>query len=294
MMKLSKNGKRIGRPRKNEAINVDAKNVVSLNRPVAVESNETDAEISHRISERFRIVKKMTEASCTGIIRSIIIQGPPGLGKSYTVEKAVAEYDPLGTRSAFIKGVARATGIYKVLYENRQPGRVVVFDDCDSIFWDMDSLNLLKTACDTTERRVLTWGAETNMTDARGAYLPTQFEFEGTIIFITNMDFDMTIEKGGKMAEHFEALISRSHYIDTGMRSIRDYLVRIDQVVKEGLLESSGINAIGQVEIINFVKKHATSLRELTLRMVIKLADVYKLDPVDWKNIAEITLIKRK
>lgn len=279
------------RQTKNRVARADAR--AAVHAPVEVETAETDEEIRHKLSERFRIIKKLGKSACGGAIRSGIIAGPPGVGKSFGIEEVLAEYDPEGDRTVVQRGVARSTGIYKTLYEYRQPGCVVVFDDCDSIFFDMDSLNLLKTACDTTKKRRLYWGAETKMQDAKGKYLPTSFEFEGTVLFITNFDFDDAIEKGSKLAPHFEALISRSHYIDTGMKSIRDYLIRIEQVIDEGMLKSRGLNADQQKQIVRFVKTNASSLRELTLRMVIKLSDLMLAEPHDWKDFAKVTLFKK-
>jgi hypothetical protein len=260
--------------------------------PVIEMTRETDDEIDSKLRTRFDIIDIMSKSACLGTTRALIISGPAGLGKSFTVEKAVEAYDPAGKRSCLIKGFMRPTGLYKTLYNYRKPGDVVVFDDCDSIFFDTDALNLLKSACDTTEKRKICWGAETRMTDDEGSPLPWSFEFEGSIIFITNFDFDYAIETGGRSKEHFEAMISRAHYIDTGMKSVRDYLIRIRQVVDMGMLSDRGFNAGEQREIMDYLFANATKLRELTLRMVIKLASVYRSNPNRWQEIAKVTLWK--
>jgi hypothetical protein len=254
---------------------------------------ETDDQIDTRLRSRFRTVGIMAKSACDGITRSLIVSGPPGLGKSFTVEKIVSDYDKSGKKAVICKGYVRPTGLYKTLYEYRHAGNVIVFDDCDSAFQDMDALNLLKAACDTTEKRRLMWGAETRMTDANGKPMPWSFDFEGSIIFITNYDFDAAIAANNKFSEHFNALISRSHYIDTGMKSIRDYLVRIQQVVDEGMLDDMGLTAYQQRDIIDFVFDNAPKFRELTLRMVIKLAGLYNISRTEWKTMASVTLFKK-
>jgi hypothetical protein len=255
---------------------------------------ETDEQIDARLREMFDIVGIMASSACRGQARALIVSGPAGLGKSFTVESVVSDYDDTGKKAAICKGFIRPTGLYKTLYEYRHKGDVIVFDDCDSVFQDGDALNLLKAACDTTERRRIMWGAETRMTDVDGAPLPWSFEFEGSIIFITNYDFDQAIEGGSRFSEHFKALISRSHYIDVGLRSVRDYLIRIKQVVGMGMLKDRGLNDFQQEEVIDYIFDNACALRELTLRMVIKVAELYVTEPTRWKSIAKVSLLKKK
>lgn len=261
-------------------------------RPI-VETMETDQEIDEKLRRRFKILATMTKSVARGDARAMIVSGPPGLGKSFTVEKIIREYDPMEKKTVMVKGFIRASGLYKILHQYSKPGNVVIFDDCDSVFDSADTLNLLKTASDTTDRRRLTWGAETRMTDDDGAALPWSFDFEGSIIFITNIDFDYAVQTGGRMSEHFEAMISRSHYIDTGMKSKRDYLVRIKQVVAEGMLAERGFTKQQEKEIVDYVFQNSDRFRELTLRLVVKLGSLYKSSQKEWKDIAETTLFRQ-
>lgn len=261
---------------------------------IAAREDETDAEIEARLEERFDVIDMLANASCLGQIRSLILSGPAGLGKSYAVEQAVRQYDPEGLKTIIAKGFVRPTGLYLLLHEYQHPGCVIVLDDADSIFSDQDALNILKAACDTTKRRTISWRSETRMTDADGEPVDREFEFRGTIIFITNKDFDAEIQRGGKMAEHFEALVSRSHYVDCDMHSIRDYIVRIKQVVRKGMLrEQKGLNAHGERVIVDFIEENAKCLRELTLRCALKLADCYKMDPANFEKLAKVSCFKR-
>lgn len=262
----------------------------------AERANETDEEIEERLEERFNVIEMLAKASCAGQIRSLIISGPAGLGKSYTVEEAITAYDPQGVKSIIAKGFVRPTGLYKLLHDYRHPGNVVVLDDADSIFADQDALNLLKVACDTTKTRTLSWRAETRMVDDDGEPLDTQFEFNGTIIFITNKDFDAEIARGARGAEHFEALVSRSHYVDCDMLSQRDYLIRIRQVaIKLSMLRiQKRLDHVGEQVVMDFIEENADNLRELTLRMALKLADVYKLNPAEFESLARVSCFKHR
>lgn len=254
-------------------------------------SNETDEEIHAKLRKNFSVLKLMAEGACKGDVRALIASGPAGLGKSFEIERAVTEYsDATGRKASIIKGFVRATGLYKLLYQHSNRGQVLVIDDADSIYHDTDTLNLLKAACDTTETRRISWMAETRMTDDNGVLLPTTFEFNGSIIFITNYDFDHAIDSDHRLTEHFKALISRAHYINMGMRTKRDYLIRIRQVVDEGMLSAFKQNE--QQEIVDYVFDNSSQLRELTLRAVVKIANLYKTTPSRWKEIASVTMMK--
>jgi hypothetical protein len=267
-----------------------ADKMAAVNVSYKAQANETDEQIDARIAERFQILDLLTEACMVGNSRSLIVSGPAGLGKSYTVEKTLAEWDPNGINHVIIKGYVRATGLVKLLYQFRQEGQVIVFDDADTIFFDDTSLNLLKAVCDTTERRRVSWLSEGKLVDEEsGEFIPRSFDFEGTVIFISNYDFDAMIEKGHKLAPHFNALISRSHYIDLAMKTRRDYLVRIRQVIREGML--SDLNESERNDVVNFIEHNHPRLREMSLRMAIKIGNLRKMND-NWEKLAMVTCCK--
>ena len=263
---------------------------VVAQQPQVVVQTETDAEIAARLNDNFDAMHTMALATFMGKNKSLIISGPAGVGKSHTVTQIMdkMEGDKLCT---FVKGYVRPTGLYKMLYENRHKDCVIVFDDSDSVFMDDVCLNLLKAACDMTRTRRLSWLTETKMEDEDGERLPRTFEFEGSIIFITNYDFDNLIEKGNRLAPHFQALISRSHYLDVGMKTKRDYVVRLKQVVAAGMLRDEGFNQAQENELMSFITESQDRLRELSLRMVIKLANLMSMGG-DWKKMARATCMK--
>ncbi len=258
---------------------------------------ESDESIRDRLDERFDVIEDFAAASCRGDIRSLIVSGPAGLGKTYTVEKARDEYDPAETKSIMVKGMIRPTGLYLLLHEYRRKGNVIILDDADSIFNDVDALNLLKAALDTTAKRVISWRSETKMVDADGEPIDKSFEFEGTVIFISNLDFDREIEKGGKMSEHYVALQSRSFFIDCDMKTKRDYIVRIKQVVEGGMLRAKGIDAHAQKIILNFIEDNSEKFRELTLRLALKMADTWNMvngDVKKFESRCKVTMFSPK
>ena len=254
---------------------------------------ETDEEIEAKLSDRFEILETMTDAAISGDIRSLIVSGPAGLGKSYTVEKALQSWDPHQDNHKIVKGYVKAPGLYKLLYAHRAPGQVLVFDDADEVFLDDTAINLLKAACDSSDRRVISYITEGVLIDDESAErLPKSFQFEGTVIFITNYDFDAMIDRGSKLAPHLQALVSRAHYIDMAMKTKRDYLVRIRQVVQQGLLKNIGLSDSAQNDVVEFIEANQDRLRELSLRMALKVGAIRRKGAANWAKVARVTCCK--
>jgi hypothetical protein len=288
---VPKNGVRMTRKRRAAEA---AKNHTAISKLIEPASlvHETDEQIFEKLNDRFSILEMMTKAAVAGEARAVIVSGPAGLGKSYTVEQELAAWDPNEINHTIIKGFVRATGLYKTLYNYREAGQVIVFDDSDSIFYDDVALNLLKAVCDTTEKRRVSWLTEGVMIDEEsGERLPRGFEFNGTIVFITNLDFDALIDRGHKLAPHLQALMSRAHYIDLAMKTRRDYVVRIKQVLDQGLLKKSGLTPAQERDVVDFIEANTDKLRELSLRMALKLGAIRKIGDT-WMKVAKVTCCK--
>ena len=255
---------------------------------------ETDEQAIERIANRFAILDEMAEAVATSKVRAMIVRGPPGIGKSYGVEKALEKQnmftDIAGDKRKFemVKGAMSAIGLYKKLYEFKEPGCVCCFDDCDAILYDDLALNLLKAALDTTPRRTLHWNTESRVLQSEG--MPNHFEFNGGVIFITNVKFDNV--KSKKLQDHLAALQSRCHYLDLTIDSMRDRMLRIRQICGIGMLDKYKMPGGLQEELIQFIYDHKHRLREISLRMVLKIADLWKMAPEKWKVLAEQTCMR--
>lgn len=259
--------------------------------PIESIKKENEFEINKRISDRFEILEILANATVMGDSRALIVSGPAGLGKSYTVEECLKKHDPNGINHTIIKGFVKATGLFKTLWQYRNKGQVIVFDDADSIFYDDVSLNMLKAVCDTNETRRVSYLSEGVFFDDESAEkIDKTFEFEGSIIFITNIDFDSMIDRGHKLAPHLSALISRSHYVDLAMKTKLDYIVRIKQVITQGLLDQFSLFSSEQKEVIDFIVDNSDSMRELSLRSALKIAALRKNTPGNkWYNLAKVT-----
>jgi len=257
-------------------------------------AHETDEEIIERTRVRFDILKDMTKAVKAGDVRAMIVTGPPGVGKSFGVEEVLAKDDLFNTlgerkpRYEIVKGAMSAIGLYSKLYQFSDAKNILVFDDCDSILLDDIALNILKAALDSSKKRTISWNTDSRLLRSEG--IPDKFEFKGGAIFITNLKFENVRSK--KLQEHLAALESRCHYIDLRMDTDREKVLRIKQIVKDGMLDSYELEDTAKDEIVNFILENRSHMRELSLRTVLKCADLKKSFPANWQNMAKVTVMK--
>ncbi len=261
-------------------------------------TTETDEQAMDRIAARFEILDEMAGACIKGDIRAMIVSGPPGVGKSFGVEAQLEKaslFDKIANkrlRYTVVKGATTALGLYIQLYKYSDKGNILVFDDCDSVFTDELSLNILKAALDSGKRRRICWNTDSRLLRDEG--IPNSFDFKGSAIFITNLQFANIRSK--KLQDHLEALESRCHFIDLTIDTERDKMLRIRQVNRDadgGLFRDYNFIEDEGAAILDFMEKNVNRVRELSIRMALKIADLIKISPTKWQALAETTCFKR-
>lgn len=264
--------------------------------PVVI--TETDEEAMDRIATRFQILDEMAGAAIAGEVRGIVVSGPPGVGKSFGIEAQLEKsslFDRISNnkiRYEFVKGAATALGIYIKLYEFSDAKNVLVFDDCDSVWTDELALNIMKAALDTSKRRRISWNSDSRLLREEG--IPNTFEFKGSVIFITNLKFDNV--KSGKLRDHIAAIESRCHFLDLTIDTDRDKILRLKQVHRDaqgGLFADYSFSTEQQNEILNYIDENKSKFREISMRLALKIADLVKISPKNWKHLAENTVMRR-
>lgn len=283
---------------------------------IASLNGDDDDVVKRRIKDRFHVMKQLAWAAGDGDIKALVISGPPGVGKSHELVQALehendssavmaALVDPSvrgdsdlpepevptpkpKVRYEVVSGRVTAGGLYELLYRFSDERSVVVLDDCD-VFSDETSLDLLKKALDHSNKRVLSWRTRAF---SRGD-TPEQFTFKGSVIFITNLDFENPKVKGSSLAPHIEAIMSRVFYLDLTMHSLREKYLRIEQVcVDDQLLEKLGLEHDAIKDVMEFFKQHIMHFREVSIRTVQKIGTMRKMDASDWQRLAAITTMK--
>lgn len=240
------------------------------------------------INQRFEFVGDMVLMLAKGDQASVVVSGPGGLGKSHTVVAALEasgltdvtvldEFEVgsvLDTAKSYrvIKGYSTPKGLYRTLYENKDG--VVVFDDCDSVLKDPVSLNLLKAALDSYDRRIISWRA-----DMRDEELPQSFEFKGRVIFISNLPSEALDQ----------AIISRSMAVDLSMTA-EQKIQRMQFLLDQPEFMPEYAKNLKQ-DALNLINSLRDSVKELSLRTLIQVTKIRKSAGAKWKDLAEYTIV---
>jgi len=261
------------------------------NGPVSITKFNTEpvpvVESRFTINERFGFVSDMVTMLAVGDQASVIVTGPGGLGKSFTVTQALRqsglqdvsltedfEVGETMSKSAYrvIKGYSTPKGLYRTLYENRNG--VIVFDDCDSVLKDPVSLNLLKGALDSYSRRIISWRA-----DLRDDDLPTTFEFKGRVIFISNLSSNQIDQ----------AIITRSMAVDLSMTP-QQKIERMKFILDSDEFMPEYPRAM-KLDALNLIDSLRDTVKEMSLRTLIQVTKIRKANPNgNWKSLAEYTI----
>ncbi len=217
------------------------------------------------INQKFDLLNKLTNMVIDGITPSLIITGEGGLGKTYLVQKAIKDKGLYQIDWAHFKGYSTARGLYNTLNDNN--GKLIIFDDCDSVLEDKVALNILKSALDSYETRTISWMAKMNKNDE----YPQQFNFTGQIIFISN--------KSRSAIDG--AILSRSLTVDLTMTS-DEKIERMSHILKE-ILPEYPIEV--KKDALEFIKEYK-DVANLNLRTLIMVSKM-RLANSDWKEMAK-------
>ena len=271
-----------------------------------------DDEILEDIITRFDVYYRMMLGATEDAITSLIVSGAAGVGKSYTsewvlsnvAETAEKESEkqlthkertvPSGFRYTIVQGTITAIELYCLAYQYRHRNNVIVLDDADRIFDDEEGLNILKALLDTGTTRRVSWMSDHSRFKGDDAP-PKQFEYRGSMVFLTNKDFQRVIDgtRSRKNAEHMSALMSRSIYLDLMMHTRRQITLWVHHIVTNNLiLQKIGCTAEQEKEAVDWLVDNMEDLREISIRTALKVGRFMKMDPENWETDAKVTLLK--
>lgn len=246
----------------------------------------SDEDLFNRIQDTFSSLTLLSEAASTLNIRSMIVSGSAGTGKTYEVVKAMKARHA-ADRSFYyhqVKGTISPISLYIELYRARHG--VLILDDADEAFLDQESLQLLKAATESCKSRTVSYRKLSMALEAEG--IPQEFEFEGCVVILTNTN----LEEASKSRQgHYEAIMSRAHYINAVLRTDREKIMRIRHIVTTTTMLHQFLNPEYHQEVIDFIEEHHNRFRELSIRTVVKLAELRKAFPQKWEILARGTLL---
>lgn len=235
------------------------------------------------INTRFNFIEEVVDMVIAGESKSVIITGDGGLGKTHTVMDCLksrglqeAELGGLETNDAeitrgagdfvVVKGFITSRALYELLYENHD--RLIIFDDCDSV-WDVPtSVSLLKAALDSYDTRTLSW-----LTALANPEIPRQFEFTGRIVFVSNL----------QLGELDQAVLSRCLYVDVSMTP-EEKIERIRYIAPRVRPDMS---AAAKSEVIDLLSEVRDQIGDLNIRTFLKACEIRHRGAANWRDLAE-------
>ena len=163
---------------------------------------------------------------------------------TFLVHKVLKEEGKKKNKDYYVvKGRITTAELYRTLFMHRQNGKILLFDDTDSVFDSQDAANILKAALDSYDERTISWMTRQtfnvsvlsdeerqdyyDQVDAEVAdpeskiKFPSEFPYEGRIIFISNLT-------ASKMDS---AVLSRSAKLDMTMTE-DEKLIRVEMIVE--------------------------------------------------------------
>lgn len=261
--------------RKKAGKGVDVSRAEALVMGSEEEDKRTDAEILEDMKRRFRVYRRFIQKAILGKVRSVIVPGAPGIGKSYIADEEVELLQPQYRR---VSGAVTGIELYKLAWEMRDGG-IIIIDDGDKVFKNEETLNILKHLTDTRKHRILSFRSNSEFLMLEdGTEVEREFEFNGAVIMLSNKDFQREIDQQrGKNWEHMEALVSRGYLLDLRVHSRREISIWIKYVVWEGeMFKKENItDELGHI-IVDWLEKNRNKLREYSLRTVKKLCDLVR------------------
>lgn len=286
-------------------------------------NGETYEEAKARLMVKYEAMSRLGHQAIQSLIPSLIVSGPPGVSKTYTMEAGIkasgrkrhdgitpvellnggykegdepeADYEGNPDASGWydhISGGCRAPGLYHSLW-NMRNGGLILIDDCDGVFEDTESLNLIKIATDSTKERILCWRKRAAWLDQYE--IARTFEFKGTMIFLTNIDFERIMNRDSSASDHFKALVDRARYLCLTIRTKRDFMIVLRWLSEgeDGMLKRIyGMDAAQATALFDYVEENADRFYNLSLRLIGQIAHQITTEAATWQKDIEATKMK--
>ena len=222
--------------------------------------------LEFNINQRFEFLKNLTNMVICDISPSLIVTGEGGIGKTYSITSTIGESFLENSQWVQFKGFSTARGLYNTLFDNN--GKLIVFDDCDSVLEDKVAINILKSALDSYDTRTISWMSKMNKSDE----YPNQFNFTGRIIFISN-----------KSKESIDqAILSRSLTVDLSM-TFSEKIERMSHILENILPEMPMLIKKESLEFLGELKDN----KNLTIRSLITVCKIRNTFSDTWKDMAK-------
>jgi hypothetical protein len=238
------------------------------------------------IEKKYSNLERFIEQMAEGNVKSLIINGPAGVGKTYSATSFIQKYSK--NKHKTFKGHMTNLSLYCEQYRHKSPGQILVLDDIDSIMSSIQGLNILIASMDTSKQRTISWESSTAILTRLD--VPKSFDFNGSLVLISNTGFGFGKDKH---VEHLNALKDRSFCINLGDKAEETVFKYICYVTLEkNILDEYSLTDGKKLEILNFIEKYMYSMHHLSIRSLVKCAELMNIDYDNWKDLAVSGLVK--
>lgn len=197
-------------------------------------------------------------------------------------------------------GKMTAAAVYSAMYEHN--GKILLFDDCDSVLQDDNAINLFKGALDTSGDGSIDWGSKVKLKDSLGQEIPGKFAFNGRAIFISNLNVGKDVN-GKQQNAQLQPIVSRGYSLNLTMDAAKT-MERIEHIStgKDGKMTNLKFPGTPNYThedmkaVLDYMKKHKDKASDLNVRTVGTLLAIKKdADEagVKWEDDAKYVYLRK-
>ena len=217
------------------------------------------------LEERQALLAHHVRLLARGMSVGLLVFGSQGgLGKSRTILRTLADE---GISPVLVNSHITPLALYACLYHNRA-GKVVFFDDVDSIFGSMAHLGLLRSAL-WGDPRVVSYGSS-QLDD-----LPSSFIFESRLIFAANVIPTKN--------DAFKAVLSRCDIYE--LSATQEEVIDLMRSIAAKGYET--LSPAECAQVVDFIEGHADD-RAISLRLLepsFRKVIYARTEGLDWRPL---------
>jgi len=198
-------------------------------------------------------------------LHSLILIGASALGKSFNTINALVTmgYTP-DEDFVVVSSYITPLELYTLLHNNAE--KIIIFDDLFKLFSNDISKGILMSALwAVTPHRIVQYTSSTSKLD-----IPKKFEFKGNILFLTNF-----------FPKDFDALKTRCLWYEIKL-SFADRVKICYEMCKKRKIP---------LHIMEWIEEEFDESYDLNLRTPIKVFNIFKHNPDNWKEIAKTQFV---
>ena len=220
------------------------------------------------LDKLYYLPKRWIEAivSDTNELYGLIFTGKAGISKTYST---IQTLNDLKTDYTYFAGYTTPLGLYKFLYDNKEKGKTIVFDDTFGILNNTTSVMLMLNALySSSGKRKISWNSS-KLKD-----ITPEFLFEANVILIIN-----------EVPKTIGSSLINSRCLNYEFEFNNFEILAIMKAIAK--LKHKSLSKEQRMEVFDFIKYYADETTEnFDLRTQNKIENLYLFDEEEWKDLS--------